>query len=170
MDKIKSLFSTPKKAVITTLVAVLIVGILGTCIAVAAVYLDYRGDIIENRIEQKISEKLYPDSSAEQVPENQMNAQNDAVVPPSQNNTVAPPSQNEVAAAQKISARQAEDIALKDAGIARSDADRIFSHFEMDDGFYQYEVQIHEGEYEYEYTVSAEDGRIFEKDVDYIFD
>ena len=154
MEKIKGLFSTPKKAIITVLVMLLVLGILGTGIAVAAVYLDYRGDMIENRIEQEMYERFNNDGNTAPAPDTATN----------------PPTQSDAANAQKITAEQAEDIALKDAGIARADADRISSHFEMDDGFYQYEVHIFEGEYEYAYTVSAEDGSIFEKDMDYIFD
>lgn len=163
MDKIKGMFSTPKRAVITVLVMLLVLGILGTGIAVAAVYLDHRGDMIENRIEQEMYERLNNDGNAAPAQDTASGSQpSDAVA--------NPPTQNDAANAQKITAEQAEDIALKDAGIARADADRIASHFEMDDGFYQYEIHIYEGEYEYDYAVSAEDGRILEKDVDYIFD
>ena len=163
MEKVKGLFSTPKRAIITVVVMLLILGILGAGIAVAAVYLDYRGDMIENRIEQEMYERLNNDGNAAPAQDTASGSRpSDAVA--------NPPTQNDAANAQKITAEQAEDIALKDAGIARTDADRISSHFEMDDGFYQYEVHIFEGEYEYEYTVSAEDGSIFEKDMDYIFD
>ena len=63
MDKIKGMFSTPKRAVITVLVMLLVLGILGTGIAVAAVYLDHKEEMIEYRIEQELSERLYGDDS-----------------------------------------------------------------------------------------------------------
>ena len=136
MDKIKGMFSTPKRAVITVLVMLLVLGILGTGIAVAAVYLDHKEEMIEYRIEQELSERLYGDDSAADAATDSQPADMAA----------NPPTESDVASAQKITAEQAEDIALKDAGIARADADRIASHFEMDDGFYQYEIHIYEGE------------------------
>lgn len=150
MDKIKGMFSSPKRVVISVIVLVLMLGILGTGIAVAAVYLDHREDILESRLEQKFAENL---QSSEQAATAQTQSES-----------------ANAANTQKITAEQAEDIALKDAGIVRADADRVFSHFEIDDGLYQYDVQIYKGEYEYEYNINAENGSILEKDMDYIYD
>lgn len=155
MEKIKKLFSTPGRAVATTLAAVLIVGILGAGIAVAAVYLDHRSDMLENRIEQEFAERMYADENSGVVTENAGDQAAPATDP---------------ASAQKISAEEAEDIALKDAGFARGDVKHLYSHFEFDDGFYQYDIHFQNGQLEYEYNINAEDGSLMGKDVDHIFD
>lgn len=66
-----------------------------------------------------------------------------------------------------ITAEEAENIALKDAGIARGSVDFITSYAGRDDGIYLYEVEFFAGDKKYEYEIKASDGTILQSDMDY---
>lgn len=177
MNIIKEMFSTPKRAV-ASIAALLLIGIVaGTTIVFAALW----NDVKELADEKPTAQVTIGDAqnTASEVPESDTAADG---APESDKAAGGAPAANAIEAGaketpekaasdhQKITQEQAEDIALKDAGISRSSADNIFSHYELDDGIYQYEVQIYKGLYEYEYNIGAENGSIFEKDIDYIYD
>lgn len=69
-------------------------------------------------------------------------------------------------AADQISAQEAENIALKDAGVQRADARYVRSHIDRDDGRTVYEVEFAVGYTEYDYEIAVESGNIISKDVD----
>ncbi len=62
---------------------------------------------------------------------------------------------------------KAISIALAHAGVLESEAGFIKCEFDIDDGRAEYEVEWQIGRTEYEYTISATDGAIWEHDVDY---
>ncbi len=66
-----------------------------------------------------------------------------------------------------ITAEQAKSIALQDAGVNEADIRKFDSEFDYDDGQAEYEVEWEIGKTEYEYTISATDGTIWERDVEY---
>ncbi|HHW94600.1 MAG TPA: peptidase [Mogibacterium sp.] len=68
--------------------------------------------------------------------------------------------------AGKISADEAKQIALGDAGISEADATFTKIDLDKDDGILEYEIEFQVGEWEYEYTINASNGKIldFEKD------
>jgi|GEM_PF-4600802 len=183
MNIIKELFSTSKRAAIS-IAAILLVGIIaGTAITFAAVWKDVRGNANEEPTAQVViegAEERATETPAAEAPVAETPASDataaEAPVPDAAeagaaekaaaNETPA----NDAANHQKITQKKAEEIALKDAGLSRSSVDNIFSHYELDDGVYQYEVQIYKGLYEYEYNISADTGNIIEKDIDYIYD
>jgi len=72
--------------------------------------------------------------------------------------------------AAQLTATQAEDIALNDAGVARANAQLIPTSLERDDGKTYYEIEfyatVNGNIYEYEYEVDANSGRITERDYD----
>ena len=174
MRIIDSMFSTTKRATISTIAIVVCLVLLGSTVTFASLYMNARQDAMERSAEQqtgvnlpepqgatdKVAEAYTPDT----VPGNASSAVGQQSAPAPKSSQAAP------ADAQLISQEKAEDIALADAGIARKDADRIFSHLEMDDGYRQYEVQIYEDLFEYEYNIAADTGAILEKDADYIYD
>lgn len=174
MRIIDSMFSTTKRATISTIAIVVCLVLLGSTVTFASLYMNARQDAMERSAEQqtgvnlpepqgatdKVAEAYTPDT----VPGNASSAIGQQSAPAPQSSQTAPTD------AQLISQEKAEDIALADAGIARKDADRIFSHLEMDDGYRQYEVQIYEDLFEYEYNIAADTGAILEKDADYIYD
>lgn len=69
-----------------------------------------------------------------------------------------------------IGEEKALEIALEDAGFAESDVSYSNCHLDYDDGRTEYEIEFHQGEMEYEYTVDAFTGDILEKDQDLIND
>lgn len=74
--------------------------------------------------------------------------------------------------AADISAEDAKAIALKDAGFTSADAIYIAAEYELDDGWKKWNVdflvQDENGYYvDYDYEISASDGRILERDWDY---
>lgn len=66
-----------------------------------------------------------------------------------------------------ITAEEAENIALKDAGVSRDDVVFITSHAGRDDGIYLYDVEFFAGDRKYEYEINASNGNILQSDIDY---
>lgn len=66
-----------------------------------------------------------------------------------------------------ITAEEAENIALKDAGVSRNDVDFITSHQGRDDGIYLYDVEFFAGDKKYEYEINASNGNVLQSDTDY---
>ncbi len=71
------------------------------------------------------------------------------------------------ASAEYIGETEATAIALAHAGVTESEAGPIKCQFDFDDGHAEYEVEWVIDRTEYEYTISATDGTIWEHDVDY---
>ena len=72
-----------------------------------------------------------------------------------------------VGAAQQIggllTAEEAIDIALQDAGFARDQVEYLHAEYEVDRGVPQYEVEFHQGQWEYDYEINAENGAILSR-------
>jgi uncharacterized membrane protein YkoI len=69
-----------------------------------------------------------------------------------------------------VTQAQAENIALKYAGFTADQVTRLQTEYEIDDGIPQYHVEFHEGDWEYEFEISAKDGKILSYDKDHKFD
>ena len=65
-----------------------------------------------------------------------------------------------------IGAEKAKSIALSDAGFTASQVQDLQVEKDNDDGRLEYEVEFQVNGTEYEYTISAADGTILEKDID----
>lgn len=65
-----------------------------------------------------------------------------------------------------ITMTEAENIALKDAGVSRSSVVYINSQEDRDDGIYKIDVEFKQGNTEYEYEINSENGKILSKDID----
>ncbi len=59
-----------------------------------------------------------------------------------------------------IDNKEAEDIALYEAGLGRDEVSRLRSERDRDDGMIIYEVKFNTSDSEYEYDINGEDGRI----------
>lgn len=73
--------------------------------------------------------------------------------------------------AADLSAEQAKNVALKDAGYKQSQVSALYAGLEYDDGLKYYDVSFRvaqsDGSYfEYDYDVRVSDGKILEKDVE----
>lgn len=69
-------------------------------------------------------------------------------------------------AAQAITKEQAQEIALKHAGFTADQVTRLRAEYEIDEGVPQYDVEFHEGGWEYEFEIHAETGAIISYDKD----
>lgn len=74
------------------------------------------------------------------------------------------------ASADEITQDEAKAIALEQAGLEESKVSRIRIHRDRDDGRTVYEGSFVSGETEYEFEISASDGRILEWDRESIYD
>lgn len=70
------------------------------------------------------------------------------------------------AAPKHLTGEKAEAIALAHAGFTRDQVSRLYTEYEIDDGIPQFDVQFHEGRWEYEYEIHAETGAILSFDKD----
>lgn len=66
----------------------------------------------------------------------------------------------------RISKEDAQKIALEHAGFTEDQVQYLRVEFEIDDGVEQYDVEFHNGGWEYSYDIDAKTGNIlsFEKD------
>ena len=72
--------------------------------------------------------------------------------------------------AGKLTREQAEKIALDYLGFTADQVIRLHSEYEMDDGIPQFDVEFHQGDWEYEFEIHAENGRILSYDKDHKYD
>ncbi len=59
-----------------------------------------------------------------------------------------------------LTAAEAERIALDHAGLNRGQVSRVRSEYDWEDGHHTYEVEFHQGQWEYSYTLDARTGEI----------
>ena len=71
---------------------------------------------------------------------------------------------------QKLSEEQILKIALDYVGFAADQVSRVRTEFEVDDGAPQYDVEFHQGDWEYEFEIHAENGKILSYDKDHKYD
>jgi uncharacterized membrane protein YkoI len=67
---------------------------------------------------------------------------------------------------EKLTATQAEAIALKHAGLSASDVRMGYTEYDFDDGRYIYEVEFYSGRTEYSYSIDAYSGDVLEYERD----
>lgn len=67
---------------------------------------------------------------------------------------------------------EVRDIALKDAGFSLNAVENLHIEKEIDDGITKYDVNFRQGDYEYDYEIDAETGKIigFDKDLETVAD
>ena len=74
------------------------------------------------------------------------------------------------ATSDPITKEGAEQIALDYLGLARDQVKRLYTEYEIDDGISQYDVQFISGDWEYEFEIHAETGKILSYDKDHKYD
>ena len=72
------------------------------------------------------------------------------------------------AESKKLTKEQAQQIALDHVGLSADQVTRLRTEYEIDDRIPQFDVEFHQGNWEYEFEIHAEDGTIlsFDKDDD----
>ena len=69
-----------------------------------------------------------------------------------------------------LTKEQAQQIALDYLGLTANQVTRLRSEQEIDDGVPQFDVEFYQGDWEYEFEIHAEDGRILSYDKDHRHD
>ena len=148
------------------LLAVLMVPILSGCsLWTMEARLDALEDAVENRVdavEDAVENAVVEAIRPEPVPLAPAPAQPQPTEP--KPTEAVPPSTE--APAEKLTKEEAEAIALAHAGFAADQVRYLRTEFEIDDRIPQYDVQFHEGYWEYEFEIHAETGTILSFDKD----
>ena len=132
-----------KQLTAVLLMFVMLLTMTGCTVANAARKLDAAEEVVEAKLdaaEEKLEEALVP----------------------------TPTTNPEVAG--ELTQEQAQQIALDYLGITLEDAQRLRIRYEMDDGIPQYDVEFYQGDWEYEFEIHAETGKILSFDKDSRYD
>lgn len=73
----------------------------------------------------------------------------------------------EAAVPEKLTAEEAQAIALADAGLTAEAVRGLRTEFEIDDAVPEYEVDFRSGDTEYDYTIHAETGAVLRRGKEY---
>lgn len=122
--------------------------------------MENRLDAVEDTVEQAVRRAVTPAATPPQP----------APVP-----TEAPPAPAETAPAaaaapDPITKEGAEQIALDYLELAKDQVKRLHTEYEIDDGIGQYDVQFISDDWEYEFEIHAETGKILSFDKDHKYD
>jgi uncharacterized membrane protein YkoI len=71
------------------------------------------------------------------------------------------------ATTEKLTREQARDIALKHAGLSKSQVSRLQVEYDYDDGRPEYSVEFRYNGWEYDYEIHAQTGKILSRDKEY---
>lgn len=77
------------------------------------------------------------------------------------------PKQTETTTSEKLSKDKAISIALKHAGLEKSQVTRLKAEYDVDDGVPEWDVEFRVGNYEYEYEIHGKTGKIRSWDKEY---
>ena len=72
--------------------------------------------------------------------------------------------------ADAMTREQAEKIALDHLGFTADQVTRLRTEYEIDDGLPQFDIEFHQGDWEYEFEIHAENGQILSYDKDHKYD
>ena len=133
-----------KRFVIFFLILVLLLAMSG-CSAVSAVQ---KLDAAEDRVEEKL-----------EIAENRLEDKIRQALPPTAET-----------APQLLTAEEVQKIALDYLSLTADQVTRLHTEFEIDDGIPQYDVGFHSGDWEYEFEIHGETGRILSYDKDHKYD
>lgn len=136
------------------LIALLSLSLLAGCSARAAEEkpdnledaVEHRLDTVEDAVEDAVIQAILPEPAAPAP--------------------TAPAEPAVTEAAARLTPEEVQAIALQHAGFTADQVQYLRTEYEIDDRVPQYDVQFHEGRWEYEYEIHAETGVIlsFEKD------
>lgn len=122
----------------------------------------------EERVEQKLD--AVEDSVERAIRDAMTTAPTEAAPAEAAPAETAPAAPAATAAPEPITKEGAEKIALDYLGLAADQVKRLHTEYEIDDGISQYDVQFISGDWEYEFEIHAETGRILSYDKDHKYD
>jgi uncharacterized membrane protein YkoI len=123
-------------------------------------------DIVEDKVEAKLeaAEHKLEESLRNAVVTEQVPAPEPAAAPS------IPAAPVEKLPADAMSREEAEKIALDHLGFTADQVTRLRTEYEIDDGLPQFDIEFHQGDWEYEFEIHAENGRILSYDKDHKYD
>ena len=71
---------------------------------------------------------------------------------------------------RKLTEEQAREIALAYLSLTADQVTRLRTNYEIDDGISQFDVEFHKGDWEYEFEIHGETGKILSYDKDHKYD
>lgn len=74
---------------------------------------------------------------------------------------------SDASAAKKLTKAESQGIALDHANLKENEVTGLHAEYDFDDGIPQYEVEFHQGDYEYDYTIHAETGKVLHWNKEY---
>ena len=86
---------------------------------------------------------------------------------PSEPAPSATPAPTPAPAVEQLTKEQAQQIALKHAGLSQSQVTRLRTEFDYDDGVPEYSVEFRYNGWEYDYEIHARSGKILEWDKEF---
>ena len=105
-------------------------------------------------------------SSEEAAPAEETTVEETTVQETTVQETTAQPSETQAPADEMIGEDRALEIALNDAGLSEGDVSYPNVHLDIDDGRNEYDVEFHQGNIEYNYSIDPYSGDILEKETD----
>ena len=141
----------------------MILALLLTMVGCSAANAAPQLDIAENKIEHAL------DTAEESLEKSVQKAVVPAATEATQAATEPAPAATEArqTSSELLTKEDAEDIALKHVGLARDQVKRLHTEYEIDDGISQYDVEFRQGDWEYEFEIHAESGKILSFDKDH---
>lgn len=174
MKNIKTLFATPKKAILSSCCIVACLALLGTGTVFAAGAIAEKSSI--GKIAAEGFERKAAVASSAQAQTERRELKNDELdydaefvvggnrLTDSDDTVKSKKNKNLTAANRKITVRQAKAAALKDAGVSAADATFTKAALDTDDGVAVYDVEFYTLYAEYDYEIDALTGAVRSQD------
>ena len=125
-------------------------------------------DIVEEKVEEKLEDTLRKAPAT--APTAPTAPAAEPTVPAAPTAPAVAPTTPAPAEGTLISKEQAEKIALDHLGFTADQVSRMRTDYEIDDGIPQYDVEFLQGDWEYEFEIHAENGKLLSYDKDHKYD
>jgi len=135
--------------------------------------LEAKLDAVEEQVESSLRKAVTPDRSAASagpVPTPTEALPEPTVSVPAPAETLPLPASPTAESSRGLTEDQALQIALDYLGLTAQRVTRLRTHQEIDDGIPQFDVEFHQGDWEYEFEIHAENGQILSYDKDHKYD
>jgi len=123
-------------------------------------------DAVEEKVESGFRNAVSPASSADPaVPAPAPTAPAQMRPEPTQ-----PPQPVLTESPRQLTEEEALQVALDHVGFTANQVTRLHTEYEIDDGIPQFDIEFHQGDWEYEFEIHAENGKIISYDKDHKYD
>ena len=166
-----------KQTVLTLFLALALLPTMTACSAAGAARtldraedkIEHKLDAAEDKVEDVVRKAVTPAPAATSTFPAAVPTEPAPTVPATAP-TEAAPIATAPAPAQAITKEDAQKIALDHLGLTADQVTRLHTSYEIDDRIPQYDVEFLEGDWEYEFEIHAETGKILSFDKDHKYD